>query len=208
METNNPQTTNELNFQRSAIAPVGMVAVASMKTSWKKNQPATPRAKITMFIIIVWAAFFARVKPVSTRAKPACMNSTRMPPSISQVMLIDVRFFSTCDATSSAEGLSFADGAFDVSWIRLLTWVPVLDPSLSPLAAIAAPPSTPTSTSDAMPITSQRPRRVPNPAADAPERRRYRPYMTGSNSASVNTDISTGGADMGLPSLQGRRDRT
>src|SRR5206468_12144997 len=30
---------NELNFQRSAIAPVGMVAVASMNTSWKKKKP-------------------------------------------------------------------------------------------------------------------------------------------------------------------------
>src|SRR5207302_7033098 len=41
MEANNPQTTNELNFQRSAIAPVGIVAVASMKTSWKKKKPIT-----------------------------------------------------------------------------------------------------------------------------------------------------------------------
>ena len=92
--------------------------------------------------------------------------------------------------------------------MRFVTWVPVFEPSLSPLAAIAAPPNTPTSTIDAMPMTRMRPRRVRNPAAGAPERRRYRRYMTGSNRASVNTDISTGGADMGLPSLQGRRDRT
>src|SRR2546426_8939864 len=31
------------------------------------------------FIANVWAAFLARVKPVSTIAKPACMNITRKP---------------------------------------------------------------------------------------------------------------------------------
>src|ERR1044072_2881946 len=31
------------------------------------------------FIVIVWAAFLARVKPVSTMANPACMNITRNP---------------------------------------------------------------------------------------------------------------------------------
>src|ERR1041384_4628927 len=31
------------------------------------------------FIVMVCAAFFARVKPVSTSAKPACMNITRNP---------------------------------------------------------------------------------------------------------------------------------
>ena len=32
---------NDLNFQRSAMAPVGMVAVASMNTSWKKKNAIT-----------------------------------------------------------------------------------------------------------------------------------------------------------------------
>src|SRR5213592_1960649 len=31
------------------------------------------------FMVMVWAAFLARVKPVSTSAKPACMNITRNP---------------------------------------------------------------------------------------------------------------------------------
>ena len=31
------------------------------------------------FIAIVCAAFLARLKPVSTSAKPACMNMTRKP---------------------------------------------------------------------------------------------------------------------------------
>src|SRR5882762_6602711 len=40
------------------------------------------------FIVIVCAAFFARVKPVSTRAKPACMNITRKPATSVQTKLM------------------------------------------------------------------------------------------------------------------------
>ena len=36
------------------------------------------------FIAIVLTAFFARVKPVSSIAKPACMNITRKPPTSTQ----------------------------------------------------------------------------------------------------------------------------
>src|SRR5437762_1057619 len=39
------------------------------------------------FMPIVWATFFARVRPVSTRAKPACMNITRNPVTSVQTML-------------------------------------------------------------------------------------------------------------------------
>src|SRR5579863_8848454 len=42
---------------------------------------------MTMFIAIVLTAFFARVKPVSTSAKPACMNITRNPPTRTQSRL-------------------------------------------------------------------------------------------------------------------------
>ena len=38
---------------------------------------------------MVWAAFFARVSPVSTSAKPACMNMTRNPVTSVHTMLID-----------------------------------------------------------------------------------------------------------------------
>ena len=41
------------------------------------------------FMLIVWAAFLARQNPVSTMAKPACMNMTRKPASSVQTMLID-----------------------------------------------------------------------------------------------------------------------
>lgn len=39
--------------------------------------PSIPSPYTMKFIIMVWAADFARVKPVSTNAKPACMNMTR-----------------------------------------------------------------------------------------------------------------------------------
>src|SRR2546425_7334028 len=40
------------------------------------------------FIVMVCAAFFARVKPVSTSAKPACMNITRKPATSVQTKLM------------------------------------------------------------------------------------------------------------------------
>ena len=42
-----------------------------------------------MFIIIMCAAFFARVSPVTRNAKPTCMNSTRKPVISVQVKLIE-----------------------------------------------------------------------------------------------------------------------
>ena len=44
------------------------------------------------FIDMVWATFLARVKPVSTRAKPACMNMTRKPVISVHIMLMAERF--------------------------------------------------------------------------------------------------------------------
>src|SRR6266487_1007999 len=40
------------------------------------------------FIVMVCAAFFARVKPVSTSAKPVCMNITRKPATSVQTKLM------------------------------------------------------------------------------------------------------------------------
>ena len=39
-----------------------------------------PRPKIVKFVMTTWAACFARQKPVSTSAKPACMKTTRAAP--------------------------------------------------------------------------------------------------------------------------------
>src|SRR6266513_2699049 len=44
------------------------------------------------FMVIVWAAFLARVNPVSTIAKPACMNITRNPATSVHTKLIATVF--------------------------------------------------------------------------------------------------------------------
>ena len=41
------------------------------------------------FIDMVWAAFLARMSPVSTIANPACMNMTRKPAISVQTKLIE-----------------------------------------------------------------------------------------------------------------------
>ena len=56
------------------------------------------------FMLIVCIAFLARVKPVSTSAKPACMNMTRKPVTSSQTMLMAIRFWSTMSASFAAYG--------------------------------------------------------------------------------------------------------
>ena len=43
-----------------------------------------------MFIIIMWPAFFALVNPVTRKAKPTCMKSTRKPVRRSQVKLMEI----------------------------------------------------------------------------------------------------------------------
>src|SRR5207244_3425095 len=68
------------------------------------------------FIIMVWLAFFARANPVSTMAKPACMNMTRKPVTSVQTKLVAIRFWPTALTTSwivspffmSATGISAA----------------------------------------------------------------------------------------------------
>src|SRR5437870_7363749 len=57
------------------------------------------------FIIMVWPAFLARVKPVSASAKPACMNMTRKPATSTQTKLMATRLWPTKSASSSTVGL-------------------------------------------------------------------------------------------------------
>ncbi len=56
------------------------------------------------FMVTVWLAFFARVKPVSTMAKPSCMNMTRNPATSVQTKLIATVLSATDLATSSIFG--------------------------------------------------------------------------------------------------------
>ena len=55
-----------------------------MNANPQMKNPSIPRAYTAKFIDIVWAAFLARMRPVSTSAKPACMNMTRKPATSTQ----------------------------------------------------------------------------------------------------------------------------
>src|SRR6185295_18539613 len=54
----------------------------------------------------VWAAFLARVNPVSTMANPVCMNMTRKPASSVQTMLMEILLWPTVSITSWRVGLA------------------------------------------------------------------------------------------------------
>src|SRR5262245_61955443 len=56
------------------------------------------------FMPIVWATFLARVRPVSTRAKPACMNMTRKPATRVQTRLTAVWVSVICRTRSVVAG--------------------------------------------------------------------------------------------------------
>ena len=60
------------------------------------SQYASMPTPYTMkFIIMVWFAFLARQRPVSTIAKPACMNMTRKPETSVQMKLMAILFWPT-----------------------------------------------------------------------------------------------------------------
>src|SRR6185295_11332869 len=54
----------------------------------------------------VWAAFLARVKPVSTIANPVCMNMTRKPASKVHTKLIEILLWPTVSITSAMVGFA------------------------------------------------------------------------------------------------------
>ena len=58
---------------KSASSPIKSPAPSSTNTM-------VPRQKSSRFFMMMLPACFARVKPVSTMANPACMNQTRMAP--------------------------------------------------------------------------------------------------------------------------------
>ena len=69
------------------------------------------------FIIIMWAAFLARVRPVTRNAKPTCMKSTRKPVISVHIMLIAERFLPMPASMASeldaiASGSSFLGSSF------------------------------------------------------------------------------------------------
>src|ERR1700746_1709512 len=80
----------------------------------------------------VWLAFFARHSPVSTAAKPACMNITRYPVINVQTILIAIRFWPTVLTTS----VSGRPALLSLTGMSLT--VPVIVPPGSPFAWSAA----------------------------------------------------------------------
>ncbi len=83
------------------------------------------------FMAIVWAAFLARVKPVSTRANPACMNMTRKPAIRVHTMLIATLLWPTVSITSESVGFAGSVTATSLA-------VPVAAPDGSAAATAAA----------------------------------------------------------------------
>lgn len=63
-----------------------------------------PTRKTIRFMAMVWRAFLARVKPVSTSAKPACMKKTRKPVTSVQTKLMPTVAWPVAWATSSSVG--------------------------------------------------------------------------------------------------------
>src|SRR5262245_1295899 len=80
------------------------------------------------FIIMVWLALLARVRPVSTMAKPACMNMTRKPVISVHTKLMAILFCPAWFARSAMVRPAFG------SAMATSLALPVRPPSGSPLA--------------------------------------------------------------------------
>src|SRR2546425_1742324 len=76
------------------------------------------------FTAIVWAAFWARQKPVSTSANPACMNMTRKPVSSVHMRLMAILLWPAVAITS-----------FSVGFLASLTVTSLAVPVLSPVGS-------------------------------------------------------------------------
>src|SRR5712691_7820059 len=84
------------------------------------------------FIIIVWLAFLARQRPVSTMANPACMNMTKKPVTRVQTKLIATLFWPAWFTKSPMVS------PFLLSPTVTSLALPVSEPSGSPLACASA----------------------------------------------------------------------
>src|SRR6266849_4259662 len=84
------------------------------------------------FIIMVWFAFLARHRPVSTMANPACINMTKKPVTRVQTKLIAILF---CPAWFTKSPM---ESPFLLSLTVTSLALPVSEPSGSPLACAFA----------------------------------------------------------------------
>ena len=72
-----------------------------MKAKPQTKKPSMPSAYTMKFIEKVCEAFLARMRPVSTRAKPACMNMTRKPATNVQTKFTEKMPWEAACATAS-----------------------------------------------------------------------------------------------------------
>ena len=79
------------------------------------KKPNMPKAYTAKFIENVSAAFFARIRPVSTRAKPACMKMTKKPAINTHMKLIEKKLREEDCATASSAAASSLVVAFSGS---------------------------------------------------------------------------------------------
>src|SRR3954467_15100135 len=86
------------------------------------------------FMLMVWAAFFARQKPDSTIAKPACMNMTRKPQTSVHTKLIAILLCPTVSITSGSVGCA---ASFTVTSLAVPVVAPVGSPAGAAWAACA-----------------------------------------------------------------------
>ena len=86
------------------------------------------------FMAMVWPAFFACVKPVSTIAKPACMNMTRKPVTSVHTKFMAMRLWPTLSANLTASGSTFPSFVMSSAVGEL---------GASPIASAATPVFTP-----------------------------------------------------------------
>src|SRR5438105_10158370 len=93
---------------------------------------AMPTPYTMKFIIMVWLAFFARARPVSTIAKPACMNMTRKPVTSVQMKFDAMTFCPTVFTRSATVSPFFA------SPTGMSLTVPVMVPAGSPFTLSSA----------------------------------------------------------------------
>ena len=109
----------------------------NMNAAPVRKNAMDPRPKSNMFFIMMLAAFFARVMPVSTIAKPACMAKTRMPPIIVHTMF---RLIWTCAADAPFSSAASMPTALNIIKINILIGIfifiisyPIASPPRSPV---------------------------------------------------------------------------
>ena len=79
-----------------------------MNANPQMKNPSMPRPYTAKFMDMVCPAFLARMRPVSTSAKPACMNMTRKPATSVQTKLDEYRpCEADCATASTATARSF-----------------------------------------------------------------------------------------------------